>query len=82
MPFYLDLVLNDPDPNSINYGVNADLQGLSSLEVMDKVVKAAADRGMMIMFDLHSFQAGTFMSVRCNLLLIILSCLRFLFFFY
>ncbi len=58
IPFYLDLVLNDAQPSSINYGANPDLQGLSSMQVMDKVVQAAAARGLLIMFDLHSFLVG------------------------
>jgi len=62
VPFYLELVLNDAQPNSINfYNMNADLQGLSSLQVLDKVIQAAADRGILVMLDLHSFKAGTFM---------------------
>jgi len=62
VPFYLDLVLNDATPNSINfYKMNTDLQGLTSLQVLDKVIAAAADMGLLIMLDLHSFQAGTFM---------------------
>eukprot|EP00026_Physarum_polycephalum_P010483 Phypoly_transcript_10647.p1 GENE.Phypoly_transcript_10647~~Phypoly_transcript_10647.p1 ORF type:complete len:339 (+),score=28.35 Phypoly_transcript_10647:226-1242(+) len=62
VPFYLDLVLNDAQPNSINfYQMNTDLQGLTSLQVLDKVIEAAADLGLLIMLDLHSFEAGTFM---------------------
>jgi len=62
VPFYLELVLNDATPSSINfYNMNTDLQGLSSLQVLDKIVQAAADKGLLIMLDLHSFKAGTFM---------------------
>jgi len=62
VPFYLELMLNDAQPNSINfYQMNQDLQGLSSLQVLDKIVTAAAEMGILIMFDLHSFLAGTFM---------------------
>jgi len=62
VPFYLDLVLHDAQPNSINfYKMNTDLQNLTSLQVLDKVIEAAADLGILIMLDLHSFQAGTFM---------------------
>lgn len=62
VPFYLDLVLNDATPNSINfYQMNADLQNLTSLQVLDKVITAAADMGLLIMLDLHSFLPGTFM---------------------
>lgn len=62
VPFYLDLVLHDATPNSINfYKMNTDLQNLSSLQVLDKIIAAAADMGILIMLDLHSFLAGTFM---------------------
>jgi endoglucanase len=61
VPFYLDLVLNDAQPNSINfYEMNADLVGLTSLQVLDKIIAAAADMGLLIMLDLHSFRAGSF----------------------
>ncbi|ELR12201.1 glycoside hydrolase family protein [Acanthamoeba castellanii str. Neff] len=64
LPFHLELVLNDKSPNGINYGAgsNADLQGLNSLQVMDKIVQAAAARGLLIMFDLHSFAPDQFMA--------------------
>jgi len=62
LPFYLGLAINDASPNSINYNVNANLQGLTSLQIMDLVVKGAAQRGMLIMFDLHSFNADSYAS--------------------
>jgi len=62
IPFYLELMLNDATPNSINfYQMNGDLKDLSSLQVLDKIVQVAADYGILIMFDLHSFLPGTFM---------------------
>jgi len=68
IPFYLDLVLNDAKPDSIstncqnNHTCNNDLVNLTSLEVLDKMVNAAGDRGILILFDLHSFGPGTFMN--------------------
>jgi endoglucanase len=62
LPFHLDLAINDASPNSINYGSNSDLQGLSSLQVLDKVIQAAAARGIVIMLDLHSFSADSYAS--------------------
>jgi len=62
VPFYLDLVLNDAQPNSITfYQMNQDLQNLTSLQVLDKIIEVAADYGLLIMLDLHSFLPGTFM---------------------
>lgn len=62
MPFYLGLAINDATPNSIDYSSNADLQGLSSLQVMDTIIEAAAARGLLIMLDLHSFSADSYAS--------------------
>eukprot|EP01112_Ceratiomyxa_fruticulosa_P009012 TRINITY_DN2345_c0_g4_i2.p1 TRINITY_DN2345_c0_g4~~TRINITY_DN2345_c0_g4_i2.p1 ORF type:complete len:297 (-),score=59.91 TRINITY_DN2345_c0_g4_i2:89-979(-) len=54
-------MINDAVPNSINfYQMNTDLQNLTSLQVLDKIIAAAADRGILIMLDLHSFLPGTF----------------------
>jgi len=62
VPFYLELVLNDAKPNSITfYQMNQDLQNLTSLQVLDKIIGAAADKGILVMLDLHSFLPGTFM---------------------
>jgi len=61
------LVLNDAVPSSINdycsnnHTCNHDIINKTSLQVLDRLVQAAADRGLLIMFDLHSFKAGTFM---------------------
>jgi endoglucanase len=62
LPFHLGLALNDAQPSGVNYGANADLQGLSSLEVMDKIVKGAAERGITVMLDLHSFGPDSYLS--------------------
>jgi len=63
LPLYLDLVTNDATPNGISFsGINSDLNGLSSLQVLDKIIKAAGDQGILIMLDMHSFGAGTFAS--------------------
>jgi len=62
LPFWTGLILNDGKPTSINfYQMNADLVDLSSLQVLDKIIKAAADFGLLVMLDLHSFGPGTFM---------------------
>lgn len=44
-----------------NQTCNEDLKGLTSLQVLDKVVSAAASRGLYIMFDLHSFEPDAYM---------------------
>eukprot|EP00727_Mastigamoeba_balamuthi_P014627 m51a1_g9790 putative cellulase (472) ;mRNA; r:1749423-1751101 len=61
VPFWLGLALNDANPNSVTtYGMNEDLVGKTSLQILDIIVKAAAERGILIMLDLHSFEQGTF----------------------
>ena len=40
-------------PNSVNYDLNPDLEGLSGLEIMDKVVEGAGERGIKIILDRH-----------------------------
>ncbi len=47
--------INDPNPvsNGIDFALNPDLQGLTKLEVMDKVIDYAASQGMSIILDRH-----------------------------
>ncbi len=63
LPFHLELALKDGRPLAVSRELNPDLYGLSSLHVMDKIVKAAASRGLLIMLDLHSFQGNSFIEV-------------------
>jgi hypothetical protein len=91
LPFHLALAINDATPGSIDYSANSDLQGLTSLQVMDKIIQAAADRGILIILDLHSFTVtppplppslrSSFFCCSCVVLfflqtLMILCCLR------
>ncbi|MDR3632783.1 MAG: cellulase family glycosylhydrolase [Isosphaeraceae bacterium] len=41
-------------PNSINYNLNPDLQGLTSLQILDKIVAYAGQIGLRIILDHHS----------------------------
>jgi endoglucanase len=41
-------------PTSIDYGRNPDLQGLTSLQVLDKLVNEFSSRGMYVLLDHHS----------------------------
>ena len=55
-------MLYDAVPNSINFWqMNGDLVNLTSLQVLDKIIEYAGELGMVVMLDLHSFKAGTFM---------------------
>jgi aryl-phospho-beta-D-glucosidase BglC (GH1 family) len=41
-------------PNGINYALNPDLQGVSSIQVMDKIIAYAGKIGLRIILDRHS----------------------------
>jgi endoglucanase len=58
LPFSCDTVYENPIPNGIDYrnNKNQDLIGLSSLEVMDKIIESAGRAGMLIMLDMHSLE--------------------------
>lgn len=45
-------------PNSIDYSKNADLQGQSGLQIMDKIVAYANQIGLKIFLDHHRSEAG------------------------
>lgn len=40
-------------PNGINYHLNPDLKGLTGMQLMDKIVRGATDRGLMVLLDRH-----------------------------
>lgn len=47
--------LFDPSsaPNGINYDLNPDLKGLNGLEIMDKIIAGARERGLKVILDRH-----------------------------
>lgn len=54
LPYSDDIFKPGATPNSINfYNMNADLQGLNSLQVMDKIVDYAGTIGLKIILDRH-----------------------------
>ncbi|MDO0913971.1 cellulase family glycosylhydrolase [Streptomyces sp. DT2A-34] len=60
LPFSDDILKAGTMPDSINFadGKNADLQGLTSLQVMDKIVAYAGQAGLKIVLDRHRPDAG------------------------
>ncbi len=60
IPFSEDIFNPANVPNGINYNLNPDLQGLSSLQILDKVVDYAGQLGMKIILDNHSAMAGDY----------------------
>jgi endoglucanase len=56
---WADLTLNMfPKPGAINYDLNPDLKGLSSMQVMDKIVDFAGSLGLRVIFDHHTNDGG------------------------
>ncbi|NUR58835.1 MAG: cellulase family glycosylhydrolase, partial [Catenulispora sp.] len=56
---YSDDIFKGTSPNSINfYQMNTDLQGLNSLQVMDKIVNYAGSIGLRVILDRHRPDAG------------------------
>jgi endoglucanase len=54
LPFSNQLFDATSDPGkAIDYGKNPDLKGLKGLDLMDKIVKGATDRGIMVLLDRH-----------------------------
>jgi endoglucanase len=53
LPFSNDALLPGRMPQNINYDLNPDLAGKTSLEVMDMLIQGAADRGLKVILDRH-----------------------------
>ncbi len=58
LPFSAQVVLDGGTPGGIDFGLNPDLQGLSGLQIMDKVVEYAGDLGLKVLLDHHRSEAG------------------------
>ena len=58
IPYSEDIFNPANVPNSINYSLNPDLQGLSSLQILDKIVAYAGQIGLRIILDEHSAMAS------------------------
>jgi endoglucanase len=56
LPYSSALLDPGASPTSIDYVRNPDLQGLTSLEVMDRIVDYAGDIGLKIILDRHTLQ--------------------------
>jgi endoglucanase len=53
LPFSNEALAPGRMPQGINYDVNPDLAGKTSLDLMDMLIKAAADRGLKVILDRH-----------------------------
>jgi endoglucanase len=61
LPFSDQLFWESSVPNGISFsnGMNQDLQGLSGLQIMDKIVDSASQLGLKIILDHHGIDAGS-----------------------
>jgi chitinase len=58
LPFSSEMLHTTAAPNGIDFGKNPDLQGLSALQIMDKIVDYAGEIGLKIILDHHRSNAG------------------------
>ena len=58
LPFSSEMLHTAAAPNGIDFSKNPDLQGLSALQVMDKIVDYAGQVGLKIILDHHRSEAG------------------------
>eukprot|EP00775_Hariotina_reticulata_P006321 gene6321-6556_t len=60
LPFSAELALNmdSRKPGNIDYAANPKLKGLTSGQVMDKLVQGCASRGLLVLLDMHRLAAA------------------------
>jgi chitinase len=58
LPYSSELLHTTAAPNGIDFSKNADLQGLSGLQVMDAIIAYAGQKGMRVILDHHRSGAG------------------------
>lgn len=58
LPFSNEMLTPGTMPDSIDYTKNPDLEGLSSIEIMDKIIEGAGERGLKVILDNHRSNAG------------------------
>ena len=58
LPFSSEMLHSTAAPGGIDFGKNPDLNGLSALQILDKIVDYAAQIGLKIILDHHRSEAG------------------------
>src|SRR5215471_12268733 len=62
IPFSNEMVESNPVPTNLSFNngspINTDLQGLTSLQILDKIVAAAGALGLRVVLDNHRSEAG------------------------
>lgn len=53
LPYSNEMLRPGIEPRGIDYNINPDLQGLTSLQVMDKIIAGARERGIKVILDRH-----------------------------
>lgn len=58
LPFSNAMLKPGVRPSGINYTINRDLEGLTSLQLMDKIIAGAEEHGLKVILDNHRSTAG------------------------
>jgi endoglucanase/chitinase len=58
LPYSQDVLHGQIPGDSINFNLNPDLQGLTSVQVMDKIINYAGEIGLKVILDHHRNDAG------------------------
>ncbi len=58
LPFSNDTIHGSGTPNGIDFSKNPDLQGLTAMQIMDKIVAYAGEIGLKIILDHHRNDSG------------------------
>ncbi|MFN8073364.1 MAG: cellulase family glycosylhydrolase [Mycobacterium sp.] len=58
LPYSSEMLHTTAKPNGIDFSQNPDLQNLSALQVMDKIIAYAGEKGMRVVLDHHRSTAG------------------------
>ena len=58
LPYSSELLHTNAAPNGIDFSKNADLQGLSGIQVMDAIIAYAGQQGLRVILDHHRSGAG------------------------
>lgn len=53
LPYSNDVLRPGAEPKNIDYHLNPDLEGLTALELMDRIIQGARDRGLKVILDRH-----------------------------
>lgn len=58
LPFSTQVILDGGTPSGIDFFQNPELEGLSGLEIMDRVIDYAGEVGLKVLLDHHRSEAG------------------------